>query len=122
MRNVRYRFGCFSVMEDGYVVKVVAMGGSDGRRTLSSAEMLDVESMQWENLPSLPFQVYHNKGAESVIGPYLGFSVGGYGERRILGLRKQGDHNYQWEQVNGLSSCRDYHTVVNAPMAMVPSC
>ena len=31
-------------MEDGYVVKVVAMGGSDGRRTLSSAEMLDVES------------------------------------------------------------------------------
>ena len=124
MRNARGRFGCFSVTENGNVSSVVAMGGVDGRGIQSTAELLNVQTMQWQNLPSLPFYVYGNKGVESVIGPYLGFSVGAYAdcERRIIDLRKEGDKNYQWEQVNGLSSCRRYHSVVNAPIELVPAC
>ena len=97
MRNVRYRFGCFSVTENGSVSKVVAVAGSDGSRTLSSAEMLDVETMQWQNLPGLPFQVYDNKGVESVTRPYLGFSVGGFSrsiEKIIIELRNNMEKSF----------------------------
>ena len=118
MRTARANFGCFSVTESGNISNVVAVG--DG----SYAEILNVEAMQWQNLPNVPFRAFYNKGVESVVGPYLGFSVGGYAdcEKRIIGLRKQSDNNYLWEQVNGLSSCRHYHLAVNAPMTLVPSC
>ena len=127
MRNKRIRHGCFSIEENEQVTKVVAMGGSY-QGTLSTAEILDVKSMQWKDLPDLPFAVDFNKGVESVIGPYLGFSVAGRSqmtniEKRVIGLRKnQNGNNYYWEQANILTTGRMLPTVVNAPISMVPSC
>ena len=127
MRNKRKDHGCFSIEENGQVTKIVAMGGSYHGR-LSTAEILDVKSMQWQDLPDLPFAVKWNKGVESKIGPYLGFSVAGWSdttgnEKRIIGLRKnQNGNNYYWEQANSLTTGRMSPTVVNAPISMVPSC
>ena len=129
MRKARNGHGCFSITENGLVTKVVAMGGdspnSSGWKRTATAEMLDIQSMQWQYLPNLPFAVAHNKGVESVTGPYLGFTVGGYSdwsERRTFGLRQLGYNNYRWEQVNGLTTGRYRHSVVNAPVSLVPSC
>ena len=122
----RQHFGCFHITENNIVTKVVAMGGQgyDGR--LSSAEMLDVRTMSWQNLPNLPFKVQYNNGVESVVGPYMGFSIGGTSdsnnyERRIVGLKKE-DGNYRWQQVDSLSTGRKYLASVNAPSSMSPSC
>ena len=106
------------------------MGGdsphSSGWKRTATAEILDTQSMEWQNLPNLPFNVAHNKGVESVTGPYLGFTLGGWGdngrEKRMLGLRQQGHNNYRWEQVNGLTTGRYWHSVVNAPVSLVPFC
>ena len=128
MRNARRFHGCFSINEKGTTTKVVAMGGSSWSGTLSSAEILDVASMQWQDLPDLPFSVRGNKGVESVTGPYLGFSVAGINrdstsfENRIIGLRKNQNGNYYWQEVNNqLITGRKHPAVVNA-VAMVPSC
>ena len=121
----RKHHGCFSIMQNGYVSKIVVMGGNNSS-FLSSAEMLDVTSKQWQILPNLPFKVASNKCVESVIGPYLGFSVGGFSEndfeKRIIGLRKQSSGNYQWIHVNCLTTGRKFHSVVNAPISILPSC
>ena len=110
MRIKRFRHGCFSIDENGTTTKVVVMGGSnlgfDKSGRLPTAEILDVTSMQWEDLPNLPFGVTGNKGVESVTGPYLGFSVAGKNrdsksyENRIIGLRKNQNGNYYWQVVN----------------------
>ena len=131
MRTKRWKHGCFSIEEKGTVTKVVAMGGKDRRwygNPLATAEILDVTSMQWQNLPDLPFGVGGNKGLKSLIGPYLGFSVGGKNgqeirqqfEQRIIGLRKNENGDYYWKEVNGLTTGRYLTSVVNAPMSMVP--
>jgi len=129
MRARREKHGCFSIEENGRVTKIVAMGGF-GNGYLSSAEILNVTSMQWENLPDLPFGVVGHKGVESDIGPYLGFSVTGYRgsavsrgtfERRIYALGKN-ESGYYWEEVKGLTTSRLYSAVVNVPMSIVPSC
>ena len=79
MGTGRQYFGCFHITENNIVTKVVVMGGQDSLLGLSSsAEMLDVRTMSWQNLPNLPFAVYHNNGVESVVGPYIGFSIGGH--------------------------------------------
>ena len=126
MRTARENFGCFHVMENNIVTKVVVMGGNNYDGKLSSAEMLDVRTMKWQNLPNLPFEVYKNEGVESVVEPYIGFSVGGYSnsnryERRIIGLKKEGE-NYRWQQVNSLSTGTYAPASVNAPSSMLPSC
>ena len=106
------------------------MGGSGVQygEYLSSAEILDVATMQWQDLPDLPFRVTGNKGVESVTGPYLGFSVAGFNsdsksyEKRILGLRKNQNGNYYWQVVNNqLTTGRSLPAVVNAG-GIVPSC
>ena len=127
MRVGRERFGCFHIMENNIVTKVVVMGGHnnyDGR--ISSAEILDVRTMSWQNLPNLPFAVQNNKGVESVVESYLGFTIGGNSashsyERRVVGLKKEGE-NYRWQQVNSLSTGRQRLASVNAPSSMVPAC
>ena len=126
MRTARQNFGCFQIMENNIVTNVVVMGGNNYDGKLSSAEMLDVKTMKWQNLPNLPFEVYYNEGVESVVGPYIGFSIAGQSdsnsyERRIVGLKKDGK-NYRWQQVNSLSSGRYGPASVNAPSSMVPSC
>ena len=122
----RQYFGCFHITENNIVTKVVAMGGDNYDGRLSSAEMLDVRTMSWQNLPNLPFKVQDNNGVESVVGPYMGYSIGGQSdsqhyERRVIGLKKEGD-NYQWQEVNSLSTGRRQLASVNAPSSMVPSC
>ena len=124
--------GCFSIEENGTITKVVAMGGkTNANYAMSMAEILDVASLQWQQLPDLPFKVVSNKGVESVIGPYLGFSVAGSRplgsswrrEKRIIGLRKNKNGSYYWEQLNSqLSYGRDSFSAVNAPISMVPTC
>ena len=122
----RQYFGCFHITENNIVTKVVAMGGYSYGERSSSAEILDVRTMSWQNLPNLPFKVKYNNGVESVVGPYMGYSIGGQSdsqnyERRVIGLKKEGD-NYQWEEVNSLSTGRLALASVNAPSSMVPSC
>ena len=122
----RQYFGCFHITENNIVTKVVAMGGNSYNEPSSSAEILDVRTMSWQNLPNLPFKVQYNNGVESVVGPYSGFSIGGESdsqiyERRVIGLKKEGD-NYQWQEVNSLSTGRRQLASVNAPSSMVPSC
>ena len=122
--------GCFSIEENGTTAKVVAMGGLSMQRmgrVTETAEILDITTMQWQDLPDLPFQVYSNKGIESVIGPYLGFSVGGKSnsviENRIIGLRKNQNGAYFWQELTTqLTTARKYAAVVNVPDSMVPSC
>merc|ERR1712062_51532 len=120
MRIGRQGHGCFSIYENGTTTKVVAMGGEKSLKYLSTAEILDVASMQWKDLPDLPVEAYGNKGIESVIGPYLGFSVGGRFyvgiEKRIIGLRKNQNGIYYWQEVNNqLTTGREFPAVVNAP-------
>ena len=131
MRTGRYDHGCFSIEEGGTTTKVVAMGGSDFGGTLqwniASAEILDVASMQWQDLPDLPVGVYGNKGIESVIGPNMGFSVACYNdegnENRIIGLRKNQNGTYFWQELTTrLTTGRNNAAVVNVPDSMLPSC
>ena len=126
MGTARQNHGCFHIMENNIVTNVVVMGGDNYDGRLSSAEMLDVRTMKWQNLPNLPIKVNYNEGVESVVEPYLGFTIGGYStsstyERRIIGLKKEGK-NYRWQQVNSLSTGRYGPASVNPPSSMVPSC
>lgn len=124
MRTARYEHGCFSVTENGEVTKVVVVGGrGSGGVSLATAEILDIQSMQWQPLPNPPFAMSYGIAVESVIGPYLGFSIGGSSEKRMIGLRKkEGGNGYQWDYLNGLSTSRTGLTVVNAPKSILPSC
>jgi len=130
MKTDRIWHGCFSIEENGTTTKVVAMGGNGGYASdrLSTAEILDVASMQWQDLPDLPFPVDSNRGVESGIGPYLGFSVAGFSEKngwekRIVGLRKYHNGIYFWQELdNQLTTGRSDTAVVNVPDSMVPSC
>ena len=122
----RQYFGCFHITENNIVTKVVAMGGYSYYEPSSSAEILDVRTMSWQNLPNLPFKVQNNNGVESVVGPYMGYSIGGQSdsqnyERKVIGLKKEGN-NFQWQEVNSLSTGRRQLASVNAPSSMVPSC
>ena len=126
MRTGRSSHGCFSMDENGTTTKVVAMGGYNSG-ILSTAEILDVASMQWQDLPDLPFAVLGNKGVESVIGPNLGFSVAGQSnagnENRIIGLRKNQNGTYFWQELTTqLTTGRKNAAVVNVPDSMLPSC
>ena len=126
MGTGRQYFGCFHIMENNNVTNVVVVGGYNGNWRLSSAEILDVKTMKWHNLPNLPFAVSHNNGVESVAGPFIGFSLGGYSTSyvpvtRIVGLMKEGEA-FRWQQVNSLSTGRQKLASVNAPNSMVPSC
>ena len=127
MGTARGYLGCFHIMDHYNVTNVVVVGGRNHySNELSSAEILDTKTMKWQNLPNLPFGVIRNNGVESVVGPYLGFSLGGLGssgtpETRIFGLKKEGE-NFQWEQLKSLSTPRNYLASVNAPSSMLPSC
>ena len=132
MGTARAMHGCFSIEENGTITKVVAMGGKpNGNFALSKAEILDVASLRWQRLPDLPFEVKDNQGVESMIEPYLGFSIAGsspignFGwrtEKRIIGLRKYRNGSYYWEILNNhLSSKREFFSAVNAPISMLPT-
>ena len=131
MGTARAMHGCFSIEENGTITKVVAMGGKpNGNFALSKAEILDVASLRWQRLPDLPFEVRYNQGVESMIGPYLGFSIAGSSswpshwmtEKRIIGLRKYRNGSYYWEILNNhLSSKREFFSAVNAPISMLPT-
>ena len=107
------------------ITEIVVMGG-DGSRLLSSTEILDVNSMTWRTGPSLPFAVCGNRGVQSEVGPYLGFSTGGIGmygvDRKIYGLKKTNGNSFKWEEVHGMTIGRYYHSVVNAPKSLLPNC
>ena len=121
----RHDHACFSVKENNMITEIVVMGGYGSGR-LSSTEILDVNSMTWRTGPSLPFSVYSNRGVQSEVGPYLGFSIGGEGnsqrQRKIFGLKKSNGNNVKWEEVHGMTTGRMYHSVVNAPKSLLPNC
>ena len=75
---------------------IVVMGGFDSG-ALSSTEILDVNSMTWRTGPALPISVHLNRGVQSEVGPYLGFSTGGAGQRKIFGLKKTNENSFKWE-------------------------
>ena len=105
------------------------MGGYGSRR-LSSTEILDVNSMTWTTGPSLPTSVEGNRGVQSEVGPYLGFSTGGYGngiwiyqrQNTIHGLKKTNGNSFKWEEVHGMTTGRNHHSVVNVPTSLLPNC
>ena len=63
----------------------------------------------------------------SVLGTYLGFSTGGYKNNsdyvyhlnKIYGLKKTSDNGYTWEEVHGMRTARNQHTVVNARTSLL---
>ena len=88
------------------ITEIVVMGGYGSRYlskilSRSSTEILDVNSMTWRTGPALPFSVIDNKGVQSEVGPYLGFSIGGYGrgrkQRKVYGLKKTSEDSFEWE-------------------------
>ena len=101
------------------------MGGT-ASGALSSTEILDVNSMEWRTGPALPISLQGNRGVQSEVGTYLGFSTGGHGngqyQRKIYGLKITSDDSFKWEEVHGMTTARRVHSVVNAPESLLPNC
>ena len=102
-------------------------GASSTEGYLSTAEVLDVNSMTWRTGPSLPISIRYNRGVESVSGTYLGVSTGGTGAQvgvqgNIHGLKKTSENGLEWEEVHGMTRARYDHSVVNAPKSVLPNC
>ena len=124
--------GCFSVKTNGVVTHVVVIGGYNNLPPnigpLSTTEILNVETLTWSNGPSLPSPMTDFGAVESFEVPYLGFVIGGTTNSNyapILGLQKiNGDigETLQWDFVRSTDNGRYGHTVVNAPLSMLPSC
>ena len=108
------------------ITGIVVMGGYGGSGSGSSTEILDVNSMTWRTGPSLPISVGYNKGVQSEVGPYLGFSIGGFGndqyQRKIFGLKETNGNSFKWEEVYGMTTGRYAHSAVNAPKSLLPNC
>ena len=117
------------------IVGIVIMGGShSGGLDLDpgfSTEILDVNSMTWTTGPALPIKVSGNKGVQSEVGPYLGFSTGGYSYsqflNKIYGLKKTNGNSFEWQEVemsrrHGMRTARTSHSVVNAPKRLLSNC
>ena len=126
LSNKRYDHGCFSIKDNNMITEIVVMGGY-GSGYLSSTEILDVNSMTWRTGPALPISVSSNKGVQSEVGPYLGFSTGGSDWRgqvqnKICGLRKTNGISFKWEEVHSMTTARLGHSVVNAPKSLLPNC
>ena len=125
LSNKRQDHGCFSIKENNMIAKIVVMGGF-GSVAGSSTEILDVNSMTWRTGPSLPISVRTSRGVQSEVGPYLGFSTGGYGnvqnQRQIFGLKKTNGNSFKWEEVHNMTTARVWHTVVNVPKSLLPNC
>lgn len=125
LSNKRYDHGCFSIKDNNMITEIVVMGGYDSGR-LSSTEILDVNSMTWTTGPALPISVYGNKGVQSEVGPYLGFSTGGVGngqvQRKIFGLKKTNGNSFKWKEVHSMTTGRWVHSVVNVPKSLLPNC
>ena len=128
MKYARSSHSCFSVHEKESTSKVVVMGGvvtvvansSITSSTVSSAEMLNLKTLKWEEIPS-PFGPpgrgsISAVGVESVAPPYLGFSVGNF----IKGLKQVNNNKYEWEKLKSMKNLSA--AVVNAPKSMFPSC
>ena len=127
----RFNHGCFRIKDNSVITEIVVMGGYGSRYlskilSRSSTEILDVNSMTWRTGPALPFSVIDNKGVQSEVGPYLGFSIGGFGnwqyQRKIFGLKKTNGNSFKWEEVHGMTTARYWHTVVNVPKSLLPNC
>ena len=108
------------------ITEIVVMGGYNSG-ALSSTEILDVNSMTWRTGPALPISVAYNRGVQSEVGPYLGFSTGGRDgngqeQRKIFGLKKTNGNNFKWEEVHGMTTGREIYSVVNAPKNLLPNC
>lgn len=107
------------------ITQIVVMGGYDGSDYLSSTEILDVNSMTWRTGPALPISVSRNRGLQSEVGPYLGFSTGGYNgqsQNKIYGLKKTSKEIFEWEEVHSMTTARYLHSVVNTPKTLLPNC
>ena len=116
------------------VTQIVVMGGKSygsGTYQISSTEVLDVDTMTWGIGPPLPFEVFGNKGVESVSGSYLGFSSGGNTvhstqqstkHSKIYGLKNTSENMYIWEEVQSMTKARYIHSIVNAPSSLLPNC
>ena len=110
------------------ITEIVVMGGHNSApEYFSSTEILDVNSMTWRAGPTLPISVYANKGVQSEVGSYLGFSTGGRLEsrqyqRKIYGLKKGVGNSLNWEEVHGMTTARGWHSVVNVPKSLLPNC
>ena len=126
LSNKRRYHGCFSIKNNNMITEIVVMGGI-GSVYLSSTEILDVNSMTWRNGPALPISVHGNRGVQSEVGPYPGFSIGGWSgrgqkTRKIFGLKKTPEDNFKWEEVHSMTTARASHSVVNAPKSLLPNC
>jgi len=126
MENARSSHSCFSVHENQNITKVVVIGGvakvvtenSTTSSSLSSAEMLNLQTLEWNEIPS-PFSEDGNVpviGVESVVPQYLGFSVGNF----IKGLKQVNNNEYEWEKLKNMNNLSA--AVVNAPKSLFPSC
>ena len=98
---------------------------------MASTEVLNLEvpenQRSWSDSQDLPHGIANfNAMVGSREGMYLGYSVGGIrapvNENTIYGLRKNSTGGLQWDVVSKMHFPRYYHSVVNAPLYLVPSC
>ena len=97
---------------------------------MTSTEVLSLsgssDNWAWSNSQNLPLGLVNQNGAvASRADVYLGFNVGGTSlpaiDDTIYGLR-QTNQGLQWEEVRKLNAGTYYHSVVNAPSNIIPSC
>ena len=140
MREKRDYQSCFSVKTNGIITDVVVVGGSQRNTGKVTTEILNVKSQTWSGGPSLPITTFNFATVESMGDQYLGFLIGGYKYDRIVpvknyyvfqgvktiddslfGLQKM-DGTLKWVRIRSIETPRYWHTVVNAPFSVVPSC
>ena len=128
MRERRYRPSCFPIKTNGTVTDVVVVCGHSTKERQTTTEILNIKSLTWYDGPRLPYLINDLASVESVDGQYLGFAIGGYSSYQkyqiqdsIFGLQKV-NGILEWVLVRSMDTPRYRHTVINAPLSLVPSC
>ena len=120
MKEKRMEHSCFY---DDKSNSVYVIGGWK-INGMATAEKWNLDTHQWESIPSLPEPLYYSAGVASKSMDYIGFTAGGMINRRkinkLFGLRR-GDLN--WEVMpRQLQTARNSHSIVNLPFDQVPGC
>lgn len=132
LKQKRYLHGCFTVKDKNQIINEIYVTGGHCNGCggqLASTEQLSLngptDDWEWSNSQNLPHGIMNiNAAVESREGEYMGYNVGGYKDKivdTVYGLRKT-DNGLVWEELSKLKLPTYYHSVVNAPASIIPSC
>ena len=121
MKKARNYPSCFY---DDQSNSVFVTGGRGSRgQGLATSEKLNLDTYQWESIPSLPQPLYLSDGVASKSIEYIGFVAGGYTDtttNKVLGLRRR---DLMWEVMpKQLQKARRSYSMVNVASDEVPGC